>query len=172
MGEEAAVLEREAVLNCLLRRPSDRRLGTPGERSARVAERPRVVADVVSDREVAIEQLAKPVIELVLVVRAGVGRIAGQSQDQDGQEVPQGFGLSWHGPAGGLCRRVLRAQLTSAAIDRGPGWLRVLDGDRTKSVVRDRCGLSVWQQEIRLEEHEIAGAVSLVVGEALDLTRT
>lgn len=106
VGEQAAGFEGESGLDGLLGRLASERLGGSSQCSGGVAERLRVVADMVRCGEVAFEQLAKVRVEVVAVFLGGVRRVAAESQDEDGQEVPQRLGLGGDGSGLAISCRV------------------------------------------------------------------
>jgi hypothetical protein len=114
------------------------------------------VGDVVGDREVAFEQVTKAGVEVVGGL-VSLGRIAAESKDQDGEQVPQSFGLVGGCLASGGCDCILLAQRTAGAVNGGANSLGVAVGHAAESVVGNRRGLGVGDQEVRLKEHRVAG---------------
>jgi hypothetical protein len=139
VGKQPAGFEREPVLDGLFGCLAGDCVGGAGECSTGVAQS----VGVVGDREVAFEQVAKAGVEVVGVFVSGVGWVAAEPEDQDGEQMPQSFGLGGRCLASGGCDRILLAKRAAGAINGGANSRGVAVGHVAESVVGDRRGLGV-----------------------------
>lgn len=157
VSEQAAGFEGESILDGLLRCLPGSSMGGAGESSTRVAQRVGIVRDIVRDGEVALKEVTERDVEGVLIGRDTIGCVAADFEDQDREQVSQRFGFAGARPPGFRGRRVLATQGAPGAVDRCDRRRGVVEGHRAESIVGDLRGLGVGNQEVRLEEDEVAG---------------
>jgi hypothetical protein len=124
--------------------------------------------DVVDCLKIAFQQHAKSCVEPVRVGPSGVWRARSETEDQHGEQVLQRLGLATAELTATDKFGIRAAQCLPRAVGRRACWGAV-DACAMERVVGDGRGPGARDQEVRLEDHEIAGRP--VVTELLDLAR-